>query len=182
MKIYTKTGDQGETSLLGGTRVLKSDRRIETYGTVDELNSFIGLIADLDPDKERTALLRNIQSRMFTIGSSLAAENDRAKDFKPDLEESDITQLETAIDEMNTVLPSMTNFIIPGGHQLISTTHVARTVCRRAERRVIELAASADVEEIVVRYLNRLSDFLFVLARKQGFDMGIDEVPWKPKR
>jgi cob(I)alamin adenosyltransferase len=143
---------------------------------------FIGLIADLDPDKERTALLRNIQSRMFTIGSSLAAENDRAKDFKPDLEESDITQLETAIDEMNTVLPSMTNFIIPGGHQLISTTHVARTVCRRAERRVIELAASADVEEIVVRYLNRLSDFLFVLARKQGFDMGIDEVPWKPKR
>jgi cob(I)alamin adenosyltransferase len=182
MKIYTKTGDQGETSLLGGTRVLKSDRRIETYGTVDELNSFIGLIADLDPDKERTALLRNIQSRMFTIGSSLAAENDRAKDFKPDLEESDITQLETAIDEMNTVLPSMTNFIIPGGHQLISTTHVARTVCRRAERRVIELAASADVEEIVVRYLNRLSDFLFVLARKQCFDMGIDEVPWKPKR
>jgi cob(I)alamin adenosyltransferase len=182
MKIYTKTGDQGETSLLGGTRVLKSDRRIETYGTVDELNSFIGLIADLDPDKERTALLRNIQSRMFTIGSSLAAENDRAKDFKPDLEEIDITQLETAIDEMNTVLPSMTNFIIPGGHQLISTTHVARTVCRRAERRVIELAASADVEEIVVRYLNRLSDFLFVLARKQGFDMGIDEVPWKPKR
>jgi cob(I)alamin adenosyltransferase len=182
MKIYTKTGDQGETSLLGGTRVLKSDRRIETYGTVDELNSFIGLIADLDPDKERTALLRNIQSRMFTIGSSLAAENDRAKDFKPDLEESDITQLETAIDEMNTVLPSMTNFIIPGGHQLISTTHVARTVCRRAERRVIELAASADVEEIVVRYLNRLSDFLFVLARKQGFDMGIDEVPWNPKR
>jgi cob(I)alamin adenosyltransferase len=182
MKIYTKTGDQGETSLLGGTRVLKSDRRIETYGTVDELNSFIGLIADLDPDKERTALLRNIQSRMFTIGSSLAAENDRAKDFKPDLEEIDITQLETAIDEMNTVLPSMTNFIIPGGHQLISTTHVARTVCRRAERRVIELAASADVEEIVVRYLNRLSDFLFVLARKQGFDMGIDEVPWNPKR
>jgi putative ABC transport system ATP-binding protein len=182
MKIYTKTGDPGVTSLLGGTRVLKSDRRIETYGTVDELNSFIGLIADLDPDKERTALLRNIQSRMFTIGSSLAAENDRAKDFKPDLEESDITQLETAIDEMNTVLPSMTNFIIPGGHQLISTTHVARTVCRRAERRVIELAASADVEEIVVRYLNRLSDFLFVLARKQGFDMGIDEVPWKPKR
>jgi cob(I)alamin adenosyltransferase len=181
MKIYTKTGDKGKTSLLGGTRVSKGDLRIETYGTVDELNSYLGLVSDLDSDAQRVAFIRNIQSRLFTVGSSLAAETARARDFKPDLAEEDIIALEQSIDEMNEVLPVMTNFIIPGGHQLVSTTHVARTVCRRAERLVIKLSAVEEVEEIIIRYLNRLSDYLFVLARKQGHDLGINEIPWKPR-
>ena len=181
MKIYTKTGDKGKTSLLGGTRVLKNNHRIEAYGTVDELNSYLGLVSDLDPDKKRKEFIRNIQSRLFTIGSSLAAETERAKDFKPDLEKDDITTLEKDIDEMNEVLPQMTNFIIPGGHQLVSTTHIARTVCRRAERLVISLSEVEEVEKDIIIYLNRLSDYLFVLSRKQAFDLNIDEVPWKPK-
>jgi len=181
MKIYTKTGDKGKTSLLGGTRVLKNNERINAYGTVDEFNSFLGLVSDLDPDANRKIFIRNIQSRLFTVGSSLAAENDRAKEFKPDLTEEDIIILEKAIDEMNEILPSMKNFIIPGGHQLVSTTHVARTICRRAERLVIQLSETEDVEEIVVRYLNRLSDYLFVLARMQGHELQIEEIPWKPR-
>lgn len=181
MKIYTKTGDKGKTSLLGGTRVSKSDLRIETYGTVDELNSYLGLVSDLDQDNDRTSLIRNIQSRLFTVGSSLAAETARAKEFKPDLEEDDITVLEQAIDEMNEVLPAMKNFIIPGGHQLVSTTHIARTICRRAERLVIQLSETEEIEELIIRFLNRLSDYLFVLARKQGHDLDVDEIPWKPR-
>ena len=181
MKIYTKTGDKGKTSLLGGTRVLKSNERIDAYGTIDELNSFLGLVSDLDPVKERVILIRNIQSRLFTIGSSLAAETTRAKDFKPDLEEGDIITLEKAIDDMNESLPTMKNFIIPGGHQLVSSSHIARTVCRRAERLIIRLSESMEIEEIIIRYLNRLSDYLFVLARKQGHDLNINEIPWKPK-
>jgi len=181
MKIYTKTGDKGKTSLLGGTRVSKSYIRIDAYGTVDELNSYLGLISDLDNDPQRVELIRNIQYRMFTVGSSLAAETERARDFKPDLEEEDISVLERSIDEMNEVLPAMKNFIIPGGHQLVSTTHIARTVCRRAERLVINLSETEEIEEIIIRYLNRLSDFLFVLARKQGYDLGINEIPWKPR-
>ena len=181
MKIYTKTGDKGKTSLLGGTRVSKSHERINTYGTIDELNSFLGLVSDLETEKHRVKFIRNIQSRLFTIGSSLAAETDRAKDFKPDLEESDIIELEEAIDTMNESLPRMKNFIIPGGHQLISSTHIARTVCRRAERLIINLSEAEDIEEIIIRYLNRLSDYLFVLARKQGQELGIEEIPWKPR-
>jgi cob(I)alamin adenosyltransferase len=181
MKIYTKTGDKGKTSLLGGTRVSKSYIRIDAYGTVDELNSYLGLISDLDMDPQRVERIRNIQYRMFTVGSSLAAETERARDFKPDLEEEDIAVLEQSIDEMNEVLPVMKNFIIPGGHQLVSTTHIARTICRRAERLVIKLSETEEIEEIIIRYLNRLSDFLFVLARKQGHDLGINEIPWKPR-
>ena len=181
MKIYTKTGDKGKTSLLGGTRVSKNNDRINTYGTIDELNSFLGLVSDLDHEAHRMLLIREIQSRLFTIGSSLAAETARAKEFKPDLEENDIIVLEQAIDKMNESLPPMKNFILPGGHQLISTTHVARTVCRRAERLIINLSEKEEVEEIIVRYLNRLSDYLFVLARKQGFDLKVDEIPWKPR-
>ncbi len=181
MKIYTKTGDKGKTSLLGGTRVSKSDLRIDAYGTVDELNSYLGFVSDLETDKDRVVFIRNIQYRMFTVGSSLAAETARAKDFKPDLKEEDISMLEHAMDAMNEVLPTMTNFIIPGGHQLVSATHIARTICRRAERLVIKLSEVEEIEEIIIRYLNRLSDFLFVLARKQGFDLGIDEIPWKPR-
>jgi cob(I)alamin adenosyltransferase len=181
MKIYTKTGDKGKTSLLGGTRVSKSNERINTYGTVDELNSFLGLVSDLEQNKDRVLFIRNIQSRLFTIGSSLAAETDRARDFKPDLEDTDVTELEKAIDDMNESLPAMKNFILPGGHQLVSTTHISRTVCRRAERLIIKLSESENVEEIIIRYLNRLSDYLFVLARKQGHDLKINEIPWKPR-
>ena len=181
MKIYTKTGDKGKTSLLGGTRVSKSHERINAYGTIDELNSFLGLVSDLDPEKLRVKFIRNIQSRLFTIGSSLAAETDRAKDFKPDLEENDITELEIAIDGMNESLPQMKNFIIPGGNQLVSNTHIARTVCRRAERLIIKLSESEDIEEIITKYLNRLSDYLFVLARRQGYDLKVEEIPWRPR-
>ncbi len=181
MKIYTKTGDTGKTSLLGGTRVSKADLRLDTYGTVDELNSFLGLVSDLETSESRRLFIRHIQYRLFTVGSSLAAENDKARDFKPDLQEEDITTLEQAIDAMVATLPEMRNFIIPGGHQLISTTHVARTVCRRAERLVIRLSDTEAVEEIVIRYLNRLSDYLFILARKQGSDLQISEIPWRPR-
>lgn len=181
MKIYTKTGDKGKTSLLGGTRVSKSHERINAYGTIDELNSFLGLVSDLDPSENRANFIRNIQFRLFTIGSSLAAETDKAKIFKPDLEESDIEALEKAIDEMNKSLPEMKNFIIPGGHQLVSSTHIARTVCRRAERLITKLSETEDIEDIIIIYLNRLSDYLFVLARKQGFDLNVEELPWKPR-
>ena len=181
MKIYTKTGDKGKTSLLGGTRVSKANDRINTYGTIDELNSFLGMVCDLEVDEKRMLLIREIQSRLFTIGSSLAAETERAKEFKPDLEENDVSKLEQAIDEMNESLPAMKNFIVPGGHQLVSSTHIARTVSRRAERLIIKLSESEEIEEIIIRYLNRLSDYLFVLARKQGSDLNVEEIPWKPR-
>ena len=181
MKIYTKTGDKGKTSLLGGTRVSKSNERINAYGTIDEFNSFLGLVCDQEVDQDRAAFLREIQARLFTIGSSLAAENEMAKSFKPDLLEDDVTLLEKAIDSMNAMIPPLKNFVIPGGHPLVSSTHVARTVCRRAERLIIELSESAEVEEIVIRYLNRLSDYLFTLARMQAKDLEIEEIPWKPR-
>jgi len=181
MKIYTRTGDKGKTSLLGGTRVLKNHVRINAYGTVDELNSFLGFVSDLETDAHRIKLIRNIQSRLFTIGASLAAETERAADFKPDLTNEDVSVLEQTIDEMNESLPVLKNFIIPGGHQLVSSTHIARTVCRRAERLVIELAEVQQIDEIIITYLNRLSDYLFVLARKQAFELKIEEIPWMPK-
>lgn len=181
MKIYTKTGDKGKTSLLGGTRVSKSHERINAYGTIDELNSFLGLVSDLDKEENRVKLIRKIQSRLFTVGSSLAAETDKAKNYKPDLEESDIVELEKAIDSMNESLPKMKNFILPGGNELVSSTHIARTVCRRAERLIVKLSESENIEEIITIYLNRLSDYLFVLARKQGFDLNVKEIPWKPR-
>jgi len=182
MKIYTKTGDKGKTSLLGGTRVLKNHSRIEAYGTVDELNSHLGLVSDLEINEQRIKLIQNIQSRLFTVGASLATETIHASDFKPDLTLEDVTNLENAIDEMDETLPVLKNFIIPGGHQLVSTTHIARTVCRRAERLVIELSKDQEIDEIIVTYLNRLSDYLFVLARKQASDLKIEEIPWRPKK
>lgn len=181
MKIYTKSGDKGQTSLLGGLRVSKNHARINAYGTVDELNAFLGLTSDLEINNERIAFLRLIQFRLFTIGSSLAAPPDKSKVFKPDLEENDILSLEQEIDRMNESLPPMKNFIIPGGHQLVSNTHISRTVCRRAERLVIKLTENEKVEEIVIRYLNRLSDYLFVLARMQAHELKIQEIPWKPR-
>ncbi len=181
MKIYTRTGDKGKTSLLGGTRVSKSDDRINAYGTIDELNSFLGLVGDLDHDEIRVKFMHTIQSRLFTIGSALAAETDKAKKIKPDLEESDIKALEESIDIMNESLPVMKNFIIPGGNQLVSSTHIARTICRRAERLTIKLSEAEFIEDIIIKYLNRLSDYLFVLARKQGVDLNVKEIPWKPR-
>lgn len=181
-KIYTKTGDKGETSLIGGTRLPKHHIRIEAYGTVDELNSFLGLIRDNIQEKELFDLLIAIQDRLFTIGSHLAS--DTEKDIKmklPEINEEDVLILEKAIDKMNETLPEMKSFVLPGGHTVVSYCHVARCVCRRAERAVLKLAENEKVEEIIYKYLNRLSDYLFVLSRKLTVDFKANEIPWKPK-
>ncbi|WP_181305777.1 cob(I)yrinic acid a,c-diamide adenosyltransferase [Rufibacter sp. XAAS-G3-1] len=182
MKIYTKTGDKGETSLIGGTRVKKSHLRIEAYGTVDELNSFLGVVRDQDVNQKRQALFSEIQDRLFTIGSTLAT--DPVKEGKvqtPDLHQGDIKLLEEQMDLMDEQLPPLRNFILPGGHPAVSFCHVARTVCRRAERLVIALQEESHVDDLVVQYLNRLSDFLFVLSRTIGFELGVKEITWKPR-
>ncbi len=183
MKIYTKAGDQGKTSLIGGTRVPKSHIRIETYGTVDELNSFIGLLNDLVVDTKINADLKEIQDRLFTVGSSLACDPEKESALKiPDLKEEDITTLELAMDSMNEVLAPMKSFIIPGGHQAISTAHIARCVCRRAERWCVNMQEEdLFVETLVIKYLNRLSDYLFTLARYIGHLNGVADLPWKPR-
>ena len=174
MKIYTKTGDKGETSLIGGTRVPKHHIRIESYGTVDELNSWIGLINDQDIAQESKTILSEIQDRLFTIGSSLASDPEKSKMKIPDLHASDIELLENQIDKMNEVLPEMRHFILPGGHTSISYCHLARCVCRRAERNVIHLHETEYVNEMVIVYLNRLSDYLFVLARFIGHQLNVN--------
>ncbi|MDP4267927.1 MAG: cob(I)yrinic acid a,c-diamide adenosyltransferase [Bacteroidota bacterium] len=177
MKIYTRKGDRGETSLLGGRRVPKNHIRIEAYGTVDELNSFTGMLRDSGiPDLFRDKLLI-IQKKLFVIQSHLAAENH--DDFKklPKLKEDDITFLENEIDEMNSEIPELKSFIIPGGHITVSYSHVARTVCRRAERLVISLSQQAPVNDFIIQYINRLSDYFFVLARRLGKEYGVGEIP-----
>lgn len=181
MKIYTKTGDQGETSLFGGKRLPKNHIRIEAYGTVDELNSWIGLVRDSVPAESTRDLLKEVQDRLFTIGSNLASDPDKEM-IVPDIKEADIEQLEQAIDAMNEALPPLKNFILPGGHPTVSYCHVARCVCRRAERGVVALQQNEPVEAIVIRYLNRLSDYLFVLARKTAQELGAEEVTWQPRK
>jgi len=181
MKIYTKTGDQGETSLIGGTRVPKFHLRIECYGTVDELNSYIGLIQCQEIDTHSKRILKEIQDRLFTIGSSLAADPEKSRMKIPDLQLSDVTLLEEEMDRMNEVLPELKNFILPGGNTVVSYCHLARCVCRRAERLAVHLATESNVDNQVTVYLNRLSDYLFVLARKLGFDVGADENAWLPR-
>ena len=181
MKIYTKTGDKGLTSLIGGTRVPKSSLRIECYGTVDELNSHIGLVRDQDVNAGRRPLLKEIQDRLFTIGSALAADPEKSKMKLPDLHAADVTLLEDEMDRLNLDLPELRAFILPGGHPAVSHAHVARCVCRRAERLVIHLAEDAFVAELVVVYLNRLSDFLFVLSRAMAHDLGVEEVTWQAR-
>ncbi|MEN2282533.1 cob(I)yrinic acid a,c-diamide adenosyltransferase [Algoriphagus sp. SE2] len=181
MKIYTKTGDQGITSLLGGKRIPKSDLRIDAYGTIDELNSFMGLLRDQEVNDKRSELLKEIQDRLFTIGADLATVPGKEKVKKPDLHEEDVELLEYEMDKMEALLPPLTSFILPGGNQSVSFCHVARTVCRRAERIVVELASYEPVSELVIQYLNRLSDFLFVLGRSMGKELGADEVTWKPR-
>jgi cob(I)alamin adenosyltransferase len=181
VKIYTKTGDKGETSLVGGTRVSKTELRIEAYGTVDELNSYIGLVRDQAVNVNRKELLKEIQDRLFTIGSILASEPEQTKKRIPDLHESDIERLENAMDDMDKSLEPMRFFILPGGHESISFGHVARTVCRRAERVVLRLSMETEINELIIRYLNRLSDYLFVLCRVMAKDLGIEENAWKPR-
>ncbi|TAL63364.1 MAG: cob(I)yrinic acid a,c-diamide adenosyltransferase [Bacteroidetes bacterium] len=180
MKIYTKKGDKGETGLLGGTRVKKSHIRIESYGTVDELNSWIGLIRDQNIDKHSKEILIHIQDRLFTIGSHLASDPAKSKAKIPDIKEEDITILEKEIDKMNESLPEMRSFVLPGGHTIASYCHIARCVCRRAERCSVRLASEEKVDDSIIKYLNRLSDYLFVLSRKLTKDLKAKEVPWKP--
>jgi cob(I)alamin adenosyltransferase len=182
-KIYTKTGDLGRTSLIGGTKVAKSHLRIESYGGVDELNSYIGLINDLLAHPDLSIILREVQDRLFTIGSSLACDPDKDSSLKiPDLKVSDVELLEKEIDRMNEVLPEMRSFILPGGHPTISHIHIARCVCRRAERNCVNLQShDSFVEPLVLQYINRLSDYLFVLARYAGHLLQVQDIPWKPR-
>ena len=180
MKIYTKTGDQGITSLFGGKRVSKSELRIETYGTVDELNSHIGLVRDQEVNQSRKNVLVEIQDRLFTIGSLLATAPG-ANVKIPSLLETDVQFLEREIDKMDESLPPMHSFVLPGGHQSVSFCHVARTVCRRAERLTILLRTQEPVDTLVIQYLNRLSDYLFVLCRKMSAELGAEETSWKPR-
>jgi len=181
-KIYTRTGDKGSTSLIGGTKVSKSDLRIETYGTVDELNAHIGLCRDSLQDQKSRGILLEIQDRLFSIGSILAC--DPEKDIRlpiPEIGQKDVVLLEKEIDRMNNSIPPMKNFILPGGHMFISFLHVARCVCRRAERACVKLKQEGSVDPLILKYLNRLSDYLFILARYSAHLMKVEEIPWKPR-
>lgn len=189
MKIYTKTGDTGTTSLYGGSRVAKHHIRIESYGTVDELNSHIGLIRDQEIDPDTKQILIAIQDKLFTLGAILATppEKETLKNGKdrlniPKILEQDITMLETQIDKMNESLPQMTHFVLPGGHTTVSYCHIARCVCRRAERVTTLLNQQQGIDPLVLKYLNRLSDYLFVVARKLSYDLKADEVKWIPEK
>lgn len=192
MKIYTKTGDKGQTALIGGRRVSKADLRIDAYGTVDELNSWIGLLRDQPVNVSRKELLKEIQDRLFTVGAELATDPDRhagatgppAKTPRrpvPVIVAEDVLLLEQAMDLMDTELPELRAFVLPGGHQSVSFCHLARTVCRRAERLVIALNDQAPVDEHVLQYLNRLSDYLFMLSRKMAKELTAEEVVWTPR-
>ena len=180
-KIYTKTGDKGQTSLIGGTRLPKHHVRIEAYGTVDELNSHIGLLRDVIEEKNIFDLLISIQDRLFTIGSQLAADPEKNKMQLPVVYEEDILALEKAIDEMNNQVPEMKSFVLPGGHIHVSYCHIARCVCRRAERSVLRLAESETVNDIHIKYLNRLSDYLFMMARWIAKEQNSEEIKWMPR-
>ena len=189
MKIYTKTGDTGTTALFGGTRVPKHHIRIESYGTVDELNSHLGLIRDQDIDSHYKDLLIHIQDRLFTVGAILATDPKKAilKSGKerlniPKITIKDAERLEQEMDTMNAALPPMTHFVLPGGHQTVSFCHIARCVCRRAERLTTALNDIEGVEPNTLIYLNRLSDYLFVLARKLSYDLQAEEVKWIPEK
>ncbi|SFV33511.1 cob(I)yrinic acid a,c-diamide adenosyltransferase [Thermoflavifilum thermophilum] len=179
-RIYTRTGDQGKTSLLGGTRVWKSDLRIEAYGTIDELNAYIGWLADEQPENIRNEL-REVQDRLFRIGAVLAYDGSSSLRLDlPEVSEADITTLEKAIDRMEADLPPLKQFILPGGHPAVSLCHVARCVCRRAERACVRLSQETPLPEHFIPYLNRLSDYLFVLARYTAQQKGVAEITWQP--
>lgn len=180
MRIYTRTGDDGSTGLIGGTRVHKDDLRLEAYGTVDELNSWVGLIRSQTGVDDDKALLIEIQKRLFVIGGRLATDTSKIDlSVKLPCCEEDILILEHEIDRILDTLPKQTNFILPGGNDIVSYCHLARTVCRRAERRVYRLSREMEIPHELLKYLNRLSDYLFVLSRKYANDEGIEEIPWK---
>ncbi|HAP01146.1 MAG TPA: cob(I)yrinic acid a,c-diamide adenosyltransferase [Bacteroidetes bacterium] len=181
MKIYTKKGDTGTTQLIGGTRVSKNNIRIESYGTIDELNSYIGLTRDYTSDTQTKNFLKEIQDRLFTIGSSLASDPEKSRMKIPDLKTEDVALLEKEIDRMNDLLPEMKNFILPGGTPGNSICHIARCVCRRSERLIVALAEIETTEPLILQYINRLSDYLFVLSRKISKDENAEEVSWKPR-
>lgn len=189
MKIYTKTGDKGTTALFGGTRVPKSHIRIDAYGTVDELNSHLGLVKDTCQNAEVTKFMNHIQDRLFTVGAILATDPEKAtmKNGKdrldiPRISQENISALEVKIDAMNENLPPMTHFVLPGGHPTVSYCHIARCVCRRAERLATALYNLEKFDQEVLQYLNRLSDYLFVLARKLSKDLNAEEVKWIPEK
>ncbi|MDP4204731.1 MAG: cob(I)yrinic acid a,c-diamide adenosyltransferase [Bacteroidota bacterium] len=183
MKVYTKTGDDGTTGLIGGTRVKKWDLRLEAYGTVDELNSYVGLIRSQDIKVDLVNALIRIQEHLFVIGASLATDSEKT-DFRKNLPsgEAEISFLENEIDGMQEKLPAMKSFVLPGGNNSVSFCHIARTVCRRAERIVSQLASVSDVDANVMKFLNRLSDYLFVLSRQISDDQKVKEVPWILKK
>ncbi|MGB0428924.1 MAG: cob(I)yrinic acid a,c-diamide adenosyltransferase [Bacteroidia bacterium] len=178
MKVYTKTGDKGETSLIGGKRVAKNHERIDAYGTIDELNSFIGLVRDYTQNTEQSDLLYKVQNTLFVIGSNLAAMPESKMEI-PNLQEQEIGELETAIDSMEKQLPELKNFILPGGHPAVSHAHVARCICRRAERLCVSVNDHVDIDASIIPYLNRLSDYLFVLSRFLAKENNVEEVIWK---
>lgn len=187
MKIYTKTGDQGTTALFGGTRVPKHHIRIQSYGTVDELNSWIGLLRDQGIENRHREFLLTIQDKLFTVGSMLATETESPSEKGrkvrieiPQVIAEDVTALEDEMDRLDADLPPMTNFILPGGHPVVSYCHIARTVCRRAERMTTLLNEQSHISEILLIYLNRLSDYLFILARKLSSELKADEIKWIP--
>jgi cob(I)alamin adenosyltransferase len=189
MKIYTKTGDSGTTALFGGTRVPKDHIRIESYGTVDELNSHIGLIRDQAMDLHYKTILMEIQDRLFTVGAILATPPEKEVKKNGELRlqnlgiiETDIALLENEMDAMEEALPPMTHFVLPGGHTTVSYCHVARCVCRRAERLAVHLDHNEPIDGMAIKYLNRLSDYLFVLARKLSHELNAEEVKWIPRK
>jgi cob(I)alamin adenosyltransferase len=181
MKIYTKKGDSGKTGLIGGTRVSKGSMRIDAYGTIDELNSYVGVVRDHLNDEMQISQLIEIQDRLFTIGSSLASDPEKSTMKIPDLTINDVSLLEQWMDNMDESLPEMRFFVLPGGHPAVSFCHVARCICRRAERIIVELSKNEFVADMVMVYVNRLSDYLFVLSRKIAQDLGAAEQPWKPR-
>ncbi|MEY3052939.1 MAG: hypothetical protein RLY31_2724 [Bacteroidota bacterium] len=179
-KIYTKTGDEGETGLFGGTRLPKHHLRIDAYGTVDELNAHLGVVRDALTEELSKAALKAVQDRLFSVGAYLATAP--GKDLMPlDLEQADLLFLESEIDRMEALLPPLRNFILPGGHMAVSCCHVARCVCRRAERLVVALSGTDPVDPLVLQYMNRLSDYLFVLSRYIAREKGVAEIIWKPR-
>lgn len=181
MKIYTKTGDAGSTMLIGGLRVPKSHIRIEAYGTVDELNAYIGLIRDQDLAEHHKLVLRQVQDHLFIMGALLAAAPEKSKMKLPELIPADVQLLEEEIDQMQEGLSPLRHFILPGGSTLVSYCHIARCICRRAERITVQLSQESFVAEIILIYLNRLSDYLFVLSRKVAQDNQIEETAWFPR-
>tara|TARA_R110002072_G_scaffold5555_2_gene35627 strand:- start:21006 stop:21554 length:549 start_codon:yes stop_codon:yes gene_type:complete len=181
MKVYTKKGDKGTTQLIGGTRIPKNSLRIEAYGTIDELNSHIGLIRDQEIEEEHVNQLLEVQDRLFTLGSLLASDPSKKTMKLPELKEQDVFNIENWIDSMDAVLEPMKNFILPGGHTTVSFTQIARCICRRAERVITELSINDTVSPIVLIYINRLSDYLFVLGRKFTQDLNAEEQVWKPR-